>query len=45
MDIRRNSFYAWKKRLSKPSERVKNLLSTILLFQEYHMKYPSHGYR
>ena len=45
MCIRRSSFYAWKKRLSNPSERTKQLLSAILLFREYHMKYPSHGYR
>ena len=45
MDIRRSSFYAWKKKLSNPSERTKNLVSNIVLFQEYHAKYPSHGYR
>ena len=45
MKIRRSSFYAWKKRLSNPSERAKNLIGNIMLFQEYHMKYPSHGYR
>lgn len=45
MNIRRSSFYAWKKRLSNPSERAKNLIGNIMLFQEYHMKYPSHGYR
>lgn len=45
MDIQRSSFYNWKKRLSNPSNRTKSLVSNILLFQEYHMKYPSHGYR
>ena len=45
MGIRRSSFYAWKKKLSTPAERRKNLISNILLFQEYHSKYPSHGYR
>lgn len=45
MNIRRSSFYAWKKRLSNPSERAKNLIGNIMLFQEYHMRYPSHGYR
>ena len=45
MDIQRSSFYNWKKRLSNPSSRTKNLVSNILLFQEYHLKYPSHGYR
>lgn len=43
--IRRSSFYAWKKRLSHPSERTKNFIDNIRLFGEYHLKYPSHGYR
>lgn len=45
MNIHRSSFYAWKKRLSNPSERAKALIDNIMLFREYHMKYPSHGYR
>ena len=45
MGILRSSFYSWKKRLSNPSDRTKNLVSNILLFKEYHLKYPSHGYR
>ena len=45
MGIQRSSFYAWKKHLSHPSEREKNLASNVRLFQEYHLKYPSHGYR
>lgn len=45
MGIQRSSFYAWKKHLSQPSEREKNLASNVRLFQEYHSKYPSHGYR
>ncbi len=45
MKIERSSFYSWKKKLSTPTERMKNLLSNILLFREYHSKYPSHGYR
>ena len=45
MGIKRSSFYAWKKKLSNPSGRTKNLISNVVLFQEYHMKYPSHGYR
>ena len=45
MGIQRSSFYAWKKKLSMPTERKKNLIGNILLFQEYHSKYPSHGYR
>ena len=45
MGIKRNSFYAWKKSLSNPSDRTKNFASNMLLFKEYHLKYPSHGYR
>lgn len=45
MGIQRSSFYSWKKNLSNPSNRTKNLVSNILLFQEYHLKYLSHGYR
>ena len=41
MGILRSSFYSWKKHLSDPSDRTKNLVSNILLFQEYHLKYPS----
>ena len=45
MGIQRSSFYYWKKRLSSPAPRTRNLVNTIILFQEYHLKYPSHGYR
>lgn len=45
MEIQRSSFYNWKKRLSNPAKHTRNLISNILLFQEYHLKYPSHGYR
>ena len=45
MEIRRSSFYNWKKHISNPSDRAQNLLSNVMLFQEYHLKYPSHGYR
>lgn len=45
MSINRSSFYYWKKHLSNPSNRTKNLVSNIMLFSEYHAKYPSHGYR
>lgn len=45
MEIQRSSFYNWKKRLSNPANHTRNLVSNILLFQEYHLKYPSHGYR
>ena len=45
MGIVRSSFYGWKKRLSHPSEREKSFVSNIMLFREYHLRYPSHGYR
>lgn len=45
MGINRSSFYYWKKHLSDPVPRTKNLINTIQLFQEYHLQYPSHGYR
>ena len=45
MGIQRSSFYSWKKHLSDPSDRTRAFVSNILLFQEYHLKYPSHGYR
>lgn len=45
MGVLRSSFYSWKKKLSHPSERTQNFVSNILLFQEYHLRFPSHGYR
>lgn len=45
MGIQRSSFYSWKKRLSNPSDRTKSFVSNIVLFRQYHLKYPSHGYR
>ena len=45
MGLKRNSFYNWKKHLSNPSNRERSLISNVALFREYHLKYPSHGYR
>ena len=45
MGIRRSSFYYWKERLSDPAPRTRSLVSAIALFLEYHLRYPSHGYR
>lgn len=45
MDIQRSSFYYWKKSLCSPAPRTKALTENIILFQKYHIKYPSHGYR
>lgn len=43
--IPRSSFYHWKKSVEHPSKRKKRLVQSILLFQEYHIRFPSHGYR
>ena len=45
MNVNRSSFYYWKKRLGNPSPRTIALIDNIRLFREYHLKYPSHGYR
>ena len=45
MNVNRSGFYKWKKRLEHPSDHLKSFVSNIVLFKEYHAKYPSHGYR
>ena len=45
MGIQRSSFYNWKKHLSNPSQQLRNLARNIAIFKEYHIKFPSHGYR
>ena len=45
MGIQRSSFYNWKHTLTHPAERTKALLHNLALFEEYHLRYPSHGYR
>lgn len=45
LSINRSGFYKWKKRLEHPSSRMKSFISDLMLFKEYHAKYPSHGYR
>ena len=45
MDVNRSGFYKWKKRLEHPTDRLKSLVDNIMLFKEYHARYPSHGYR
>ena len=45
MSISRSGFYKWKARLSNPSDRLRKRMADAALFQEYHAKYPSHGYR
>lgn len=45
MSISRSGFYKWRKRMKHPSKRTQTLIGNIMLFKEYHEKYPSHGYR
>ena len=45
MDINRSSFYKWRDRQRKPTDKMIERESNIKLFKEYHDKYPSHGYR
>lgn len=45
MNINRSGFYKWLKRRSNPSIRELNRNSACILFEEYHNKFPSHGYR
>ena len=45
LSVNRSGFYKWKKRLENPSNRMKSFISDLVLFKEYHAKYPSHGYR
>ena len=45
MGIQRSSFYYWKKRPADPAPKAKALADNTTLFREYHIKYPSHGYR
>ena len=41
----RSSFYYWKKRPADPAPKTKAPADNIILFREYHIKYPSHGCR
>lgn len=43
--IPRSSFYLWKKSVEHPSQQKKRLVQSVALFQEYHNRFPSHGYR
>lgn len=45
MGVSRSGFYKWRNRLNDPAPRTKSFLSNVMLFQEYHNKYLSHGYR
>ena len=45
LDVNRSGFYKWKNRLEHPSDKMKSFASDMVVFKEYHSKYPSHGYR
>lgn len=45
MSVNRSSFYKWRDRLNKPSDKMIKRASDIELFKQYHDKYPTHGYR
>lgn len=45
LDVNRSGFYKWKSRLEHPTDRLKAFVSNLMMFKEYHAKYPSHGYR
>ena len=45
MGIPRSSFYNWKRSLFEPSKRARDFARSVMLFMEYHKRYPSHGYR
>ena len=45
LGVNRSGFYKWKKHLEHPSPRLQSFVSDLMLFREYHEKYPSHGYR
>ena len=45
MAVSRSGFYKWKKNLGNPNPRVIAFAKNLLLFTEYHERFPSHGYR
>lgn len=45
MKVNRSGFYKWLDRRNNPSIREINRNSACKIFEEYHNKYPSHGYR
>lgn len=45
MSVSRSGFYKYRKRINNPSERTRTLIANVILFKEYHERYPSHGYR
>ena len=45
MNINRSGFYKWLSRRANPSSRKIARNDAFRLFDEYHTKFPSHGYR
>lgn len=45
MNIVRSGYYKWLSRRSNPSDRELKRRKACSIFQEYHDKFPSHGYR
>lgn len=45
MNINRSGFYKWLSRRTSPSIREINRTEACLVFEDYHNKFPSHGYR
>ncbi len=45
MSVNRSGFYKWRNRMKNPNDKIIQRMSDISLFEEYHQKYPSHGYR
>lgn len=45
MCVSRSGFYKWRNKINNPSSRTKTFIHNVMLFVEYHNKYPSHGYR
>ena len=43
--VSRSGFYKWHNKINNPSDRTITYINNVLLFAEYHKKYPSHGYR
>ena len=45
MNINRSGFYKWLNRRSHPSQTTILRNTASQLFEEYHKRFPSHGYR
>ena len=45
MDVNRSGFYKWRNRMNNVSPKKSQRNHDIELFRQYHLKYPTHGYR